>query len=118
LMLALTSCRQEQNRSEKFMRAVSTLQSNEVATFVQSTGPTNVDEQYKRGHDLINAEHGYRDFPEGALWLRKAAQQGHARAQYELAMLFINGHAKPDYEDEAAKWVRKAADQELPDAEF
>jgi len=53
---------------------------------------------------------------EAAKWYRKAADQGHAEAQYQLGDLYystVNGG-----EAEAAKWYRKAADQGHAEAQF
>ena len=50
------------------------------------------------------------------LWYRKAAEQGHARAQLFLAMLIEDeGGRKPDIAS-ALPWYRKAAAQGDPDA--
>jgi TPR repeat protein len=53
---------------------------------------------------------------EAAKWYRKAADQGHAEAQYQLGDLYystVNGG-----EAEAAKWYRKAADQGHAEAQY
>ena len=42
---------------------------------------------------------------------RKAAEQGHPRAQYNLGVLYANGQGVPQDFTEAAKWFRKAAEQ-------
>jgi len=49
-------------------------------------------------------------------WYRKAAEQGHVRAQYELAQAFRDASYKNDAErregwEESAKWYLKAAEQ-------
>ena len=53
---------------------------------------------------------------EAAKWYRKAADQGHAEAEYQLGRFChssVNGG-----EAEAAQWYRKAADQGHADAQF
>ena len=51
-------------------------------------------------------------------WLRKAAEQGSARAQCLLGLNYANGDGvKPD-KVEAARWLRRAADQGLAEAQF
>jgi TPR repeat protein len=48
---------------------------------------------------------------EAVKWFRKAAEQGHAKAQYALGRSYEMGlGVVADYE-EAAKWYRKAAEQ-------
>jgi TPR repeat protein len=44
-------------------------------------------------------------------WFRLAADQGHADAQYNLGLMYYNGHGVPKNYPEAAKWFRVAADQ-------
>ena len=49
---------------------------------------------------------------EGKLkWYRKAAQQGHARAQFNLGAYHDRGEGAPRDYAQALKWYRKAADQ-------
>ncbi len=58
---------------------------------------------------------GLRYFnPECLKWYRKAAEQGHARAQYELGLCYY--HARN--EREAVNWYRKAAEQGVAFAQF
>ena len=50
-------------------------------------------------------------FDSAAYWFRKAATEGHANAQAQLAMLYARGHGlRRDYE-QAAYWFRLSADQ-------
>ncbi len=50
---------------------------------------------------------------EAEKWVRKAAEQGNADAQYELGQWYLDG----DDEEAAEKWVRKAAEQGHMDAQ-
>jgi TPR repeat protein len=52
-------------------------------------------------------------------WLLKAAEQGHANAQWVLGTHYYYGTAglKQDYQ-EAARWLRKAAEQGIDDAQY
>jgi len=43
--------------------------------------------------------------------LKKAAEQGDADAQYDLATMYHNGEGVPQNYAEAAKWYKKAAEQ-------
>ena len=52
-----------------------------------------------------------RDYAEAAKWYRKAAEQGHADAQYFLGSLYYNGQGVAQDEAEAERWFRKAAVQ-------
>ena len=50
---------------------------------------------------------------DAAQWYRKAAEQGHAEAQYNLAVRFLSGRGVARSDEEAFRWFRKAADQGL-----
>ena len=49
-------------------------------------------------------------------WCRKAADQGYAAAQYNLGIMYDNGHGVEQSNEKAAEWYRKAANQGYPDA--
>jgi TPR repeat protein len=44
-------------------------------------------------------------------WLEKAAELGHANAQYALALLYGKGERVPQDLHESEKWARRAADR-------
>lgn len=58
------------------------------------------------------------DYAEAAKWYRKAAEQGIAKAQYNLAVLCEIGQGVPLDETEAAQWYLKAAEQGYADAQY
>ncbi len=62
---------------------------------------------YKRG-DYATALREYR----------KAAEQGVADAQFNLGLMYGNGHGVPQDYARAVKWYRKAADQGVADAQL
>ena len=47
---------------------------------------------------------------EAALWYRKAADQGHAAAQFALGVAYANGKGVGQSDEEAAFWYLKAAE--------
>jgi uncharacterized protein len=51
-------------------------------------------------------------------WYRKAAERGHADAQYNLGLMYYDGQGTPLDPSEASRWFRKAAEQGLADAQF
>lgn len=51
-------------------------------------------------------------------WFRKAADRGHAKAQYNLGVLHYQGQGVPRDRAIAAQWFRKAADQDFMDAQY
>ena len=51
------------------------------------------------------------DIDQAISWLRKAAEQGLAEAQYELGQMYANGRGVPQDDTLAEMWLRKAAEQ-------
>ena len=52
-----------------------------------------------------------QDYQEAAKWVRKAAKQGNAEAQYSLGLMYNNGDGVTQDYQEALKWYRLAAEQ-------
>ena len=76
-------------------------------------------EQASLGDRYYNGTDGAdKDFTLSAKWYRKAADQGHAMAQYNLGVMYSKGQGVEKDEVEAMKWYRKAADQGLADAQY
>jgi TPR repeat protein len=50
-------------------------------------------------------------------WYRAAAAQGNAWAQYNLGVMYNDGHGVAQDYKEAVKWYRLAADQGFPQAQ-
>jgi hypothetical protein len=58
------------------------------------------------------------DDAEAVNWYRKAAEQGHAQAQFNLGRRYRDGETLPQNAAEAVKWYRKAAAQGHAEAQF
>ena len=58
-----------------------------------------------------NGEGVPQDYAEAVKWYRLAAEQGNAKAQYNLAVMYDNGEGVPQDYAEAVKWYRLAAEQ-------
>jgi TPR repeat protein len=58
-----------------------------------------------------------QDLAEAARWYRLAADQGHAKAQYNLACLYGTGQGVPQDHAEEARLLRLAAAQGLAEAQ-
>ena len=52
-----------------------------------------------------------QDYKQAVKWYTKAAEQGNAEAQYNLALVYANGQGVPQDYKQAAKWYTKAAEQ-------
>ena len=50
-----------------------------------------------------------QDYAEALKWYRKAAEQGYALAQYNLAVMYDNGNGVPQDDTTAYMWVNLAA---------
>ena len=68
--------------------------------------------------EMYNRELGVpRDYSEGSVWLRRAADQGFAPAQTALGYMFQQGQGMSVNHAEAAEWYRKAAKQGYAEAQ-
>ncbi|HEX7970284.1 MAG TPA: tetratricopeptide repeat-containing serine protease family protein [Stellaceae bacterium] len=59
-----------------------------------------------------------RDATEAARWFRRAAEQGHGAAAYNLARAYQEGDGVARDLVEAKKWARQAAEQGIPQAQL
>jgi len=67
---------------------------------------------YETGSNYETGDGVEKDVAEAALWYRKAAEKGHARASYCLAGLYEDGGEGLERDlNEAALWFRKAAEK-------
>ncbi len=58
------------------------------------------------------------DYTQAAEWYRKAAEQNHHLAQFNLGQMFAHGHGMAVDEAAAAMWIRRAADGGDAGAQF
>ena len=81
-----------------------------IALFTVSVANAQVNSYYQKANDAYNAGNNV----EARKWYQKAAELGHADAQYNLALYYIvdNNYT------EAAKWLKKAAEQGHKEAQF
>ena len=61
--------------------------------------------------DDAAAAYGRADYAEALKWYRLAAEQGDAKAQYNLALMYDDGHGTPQDYAETIKWYRLSAEQ-------
>jgi TPR repeat protein len=52
-----------------------------------------------------------KDYDQAAVWIRKAAEQEHAEAQYVLAIMYGKGNGVTKDYALTTFWIRKAAEQ-------
>jgi len=65
-----------------------------------------------------SAEGNLQDLVQAAQWYRKAADQNHSLAQFNLGLMYTKGEGVPQDEAAAVSWMRKAADQGDAGAQF
>ena len=58
------------------------------------------------------------DVPEFIQELRGQAEQGDAKAQFNLGVMYYNGWGVPQNNAERVKWTRRAAEQGLAEAQY
>jgi TPR repeat protein len=72
--------------------------------------------QNELGNLYYNGQRGVTTNHEQAFnWYKKAAHQGLAKAQFNLATMYYEGEGVSKNEEEAVKWFRKAANQGVTD---
>jgi len=57
-----------------------------------------------------------QNYSEALKWYRKAADQGLAKAQFQLGLIYEQGLGVQQDSTEASKWYQKAADQGFEEA--
>lgn len=68
-----------------------------------------VDTQFKVGMSYLNGKHELKQPEVAARWLREAAKNNHAGAQYELGKMYRDGVGVEQSDAEAIMWLQKAA---------
>ena len=59
-----------------------------------------------------------QDYAQAAKWFRRAAERGHAKAQYNLGVMYGTGRGVPQNNAEAVRWYRLAAEQGQAEAQL
>jgi TPR repeat protein len=77
------------------------------ASSLRVVPPGEVEEPYQLGLQAYETD----DFKQAAMWFQQAAEQGHARAQYELAKMYLRGDGIEQSWAQAAFWYSQAAEQ-------
>jgi TPR repeat protein len=76
-----------------------------------SDAVADADRAFGLGRAFLNGEGVARDEARAAALFRKAAEQGHAKAQNNLGLMLIDGRGIPPHPVEGVEWLRKAAVQ-------
>ena len=72
------------------------------------------------GGDLEDAYAAYErgDYAAAYRLIKPLAEQGNAKAQFNLGLMYKEGEGVPQDYTETMKWYRKAAEQDLADAQY
>ena len=90
------------------------LKKSEV-TFVTSPNMSgSAEELFQKGNTL----YGQKNYQEAIVWLRKAADLGHAKAEFKLGYCYKVGQGVTQDYYEAVKWYKKSAEQGYSAAQF
>ena len=74
-------------------------------------------ECYIRGWRYANGRGVIQNDEQAVEWYRRAAEQGHAIARYDLSWMYQHGRGVSQDSSEAAQWCRRAAEQGYADAQ-
>ena len=101
--------------TERLLKSVSKKLGNpQPPTAPNNPGTTlSPDELYSRGV----SHYIKQEYEQAVDFFRKAAEQGHATAQYNLGVCYYNGQGVIQDYKEAVKWYRKAAEQGYANAQ-
>jgi hypothetical protein len=72
---------------------------------------------YRRGIKHYFGKDMPQNYSEAVKWWRKAAERGHAKAQYNLSICYADGEGVSQDYTEATKWLYKAAQNGVPNAQ-
>lgn len=72
------------------------------------------EQSYQKGNEFLEA----KKYDKAFAAYEKAANDGHAGAQYNLAAFYVEGKVVPQDMNKALEWFEKAANQGLKDAQF
>lgn len=101
------------NERQEIVRAESEITVTRIQAHYQNPVAQN-----RLGLHLVNGEFGLsRDPVQAAGWFRRAAEQGLADAQFNLALFLLNGDDAPPDLPQAALWGQRAAKQGLTNAQ-
>lgn len=85
---------------------------------VEAPELSDADDQFWRGFNLLHGRGVPVDLAESTLWFRRAAEQGHLRAQVHLGFAYLKGRGVKVDVQEAHKWLSRAAEQGHPKAQM
>ena len=75
------------------------------------TGIDPVEDMYEKGLAYIEGDGVPEDHKQAALWLLKAAEQGHAGAQFHIGLCYYHVIGVAQDDEKAIYWLKKAAAQ-------
>ena len=89
-----------------------TIELRECSAVSKAAARKEAEEAYKIAEDYYYGRNGKpKNEAEAVKWYRKAAEQGHADAQFDLGYCYKEGEGVTQDYSEAVKWYRKAAEQ-------
>ncbi|MCW8888434.1 MAG: sel1 repeat family protein [Gammaproteobacteria bacterium] len=75
------------------------------------------EEAFRIGINYSTGAGGIQDSAKASQWMRRAAEQGHLYAQFNLGEAFINGYGVEQNDLEGVHWLKRAANGGLADAQ-
>jgi len=90
-----------------------------IAQVIASAQEGDADKQLRLGNRYFKGNKGCdQNYERAAEWFQKAAEQGHAKAQMNVAFCFKKGKGVNQDPAKAFEWYKKAANQGLADAQI
>ncbi|NKB48582.1 MAG: M48 family metalloprotease [Alphaproteobacteria bacterium] len=104
--------------SDEIAKQAATFTSLPTVASVPVSQPDDAEQQYRRGVQFENGIDRGRDYARAIEWYRKAADQGHRSALYNLGMMYVNGRGVQQNNGEAVIYFRQAAEKRHAKAHF
>ena len=116
-----TSSYSNVSSEEKFKRSLELYKNGAdfelcLSLLIESANEGFADAQYQLASFLIKGEEVKQDYPNAALYLKKAIAQNHPVAMYDLAFLYQNGYGCVRDYNKAFELYKKSADLGFVDA--
>lgn len=92
-------------------RGLQAVENSKQTVLTKNNEVNTAEEQYRLGVKYYDGDGVPQVYEEAAKWYRKAADQGHEKAQLNLGNMYYVGRGVAKDEVQAIHWVRKAAEQ-------
>jgi TPR repeat protein len=112
MVSGLTNADQSETAAGSEQVAWEDLSASQLAAIALAAGDGDVNAQWNLGYIYLTGKHEAlpKDVETAVFWLTSAAENGHARAQFFLYLVYRDGDGVPKDADLAGRWLVKASE--------